>query len=390
MIEDLGADLDAPSFELLEALVAAAGGSDDVAEIERVNDLLVAEWESIGFTVQRHPIEGRADLLVAELRVGDASADDADRVAATIVGHSDTVWPVETIGTWSFAEDPATGTLSGPGIGDMKAGLVIAGLAARRIADGCTAPGLLRIVLIPDEEVGSVGSLPIIERLARATDLCIGLEAGKPGDGFVASRGAVGAMRVQLRGVPVHVTEPGGINAVTALLPLAAEVAALTGPDVLVSVCRIRAGEARQITAAEAWFEVDLRAARADDLLAVVDRIRALAADVDPAVGAVVHGGMTRPELALDRSTRPMAMLAELDEAREPGRAPAVGIRERGGSDASFFAAAGVDTLDGFGAICWDNCARGERVLAASIPDRATRMAELAIAWIDRGMRSGR
>lgn len=390
MIEDLGRDLDAPSLELLEALVAAAGGSDDVAEIERVNALLVAEWESIGFDVQRHPVEGRADLLVAELRVGAAVTGDAGRVAVTIVGHSDTVWPVETIGTWSFAEDPGAGMLSGPGIGDMKSGLVIAGLAARRIAEECTAPGLVRILLIPDEEVGSVGSLPIIERLAGETDLCIGLEAGKPGDGFVASRGAVGAMRVQFRGVPAHVTEPGGVNAVTALLPLAAEVAALTGPDVLVSVCRIRAGEARQITAADAWFEVDLRAADADDLLTVVDRIHALAAAVDPAVGVEVHGGMTRPELADDRSARPMALLAELDERREPGRAPAVGIRERGGSDASFFAAAGIDTLDGFGAICWDNCARGERVLAASIPDRANRMAELAIAWIDRGMRSGR
>ena len=374
---------------LLEALVGATGGSDDIAEIERVNDLVTAEWEAIGFRVHRHPIPGRAALLIAELRVG-ADAPDAERVAVTIVGHSDTVWPVETVGDWAFAEDAASGMLSGPGIGDMKAGLVIAGLTARLIAEHASKPGLLRILLIPDEEVGSVGSLPIIEQVAASTDLCIGLEAGKPGDGFVAFRGAVGAMRIQLQGVPVHVTEPGGVNAVSALLPLAAEVAALSSPEVLVSVCRIRAGEARQITAADAWFEVDLRADRATDLRAAVDRIRGLAADVDPAVAVEVHGGMTRPELADERSARPLAMLAALDEVREPSRASAIGIRERGGSDASFFAAAGVDTLDGFGAICWDNCARGERVLASSLPDRAVRMAELAIAWIDRGMRRAR
>jgi glutamate carboxypeptidase len=381
--------LDAPALDLLKALVDATGGSDDIAEIERVNTLLEAEWRSIGFGVQRHPVQGRADLLIAELRVG-AEAPDADRVAVTVVGHSDTVWPVETVGDWSHSEDAASGILSGPGIGDMKAGLVIAGLAARMVAEGCSAPGLLRLLLIPDEEVGSVGSLPIIERVAASTDLCIGLEAGKPGDGFVASRGAVGAMRIEVRGVPVHVTEPGGVNAVSAVLPLATAVAALSGPEVLVSVCRIRAGEARQITAAEGWFEVDLRAESADDLLAVVDRIRALAAAVDPAFSVEVHGGMTRPQLADERSARPMALLAELDQVREPGRPPATGIRERGGSDASFFAAAGVDTLDGFGAICWDNCGRGERVLASSLPDRAVRMAELAIAWIDGGMRGDR
>ena len=382
-------NLDRTTLELLESLVGATGGSDDIAEIECVNGLLEAEWTAIGFEIVRHPIPGRADLVVAELRVG-SDAPDADRVAVTIVGHSDTVWPVGTVGDWSYAEDAASGMLSGPGIGDMKAGLVVAGLAARMIADSCSAPGLLRILLIPDEEVGSVGSLPIIERVAGMTDLCIGLEAGKPGDQFVAFRGAVGAMRIDLHGVPAHVTEPGGVNAVTALLPLATEVAALSGPEVLVSVCRIRAGEARQITAADGWFEIDLRADRAADLLAVVERIRSRAAAVDPTVRVEVHGGMTRPELAVERSARPLALLAELDEARNPGGARAIGIRERGGSDASFFAAAGVDTLDGFGPICWDNCARGERVLASSLPDRAVRMAELAIAWIDGGMRRQR
>lgn len=384
----LSGELGPETRALLAALVAARGGSDDLEAIEEVNALLESWWAGLGFAVSRHPVEGRADLLVAEAQVGP-EADDDGRVVVTIVGHSDTVWPAAFEPEWQLAENPADGTMSGPGIGDMKAGLVIAGLAAQAVARDCRAPGLVRLVVVPDEEVGSVGSRALLERLAADTDLCLGLEAGKPPDEFVAARGAVGAMRVSAAGVPAHVTEPGGVNALEALLPLAAFAASLSRPGLLVSVCRLVAGEARQITAADGWFEVDLRAERAADLLEAVEAVRAAAAGLDHPAEITVTGGMTRPALAPERSEAPLALLAEIDAARAPDSPAPVGIVERGGSDASFFADAGVPTLDGFGAICWDNCARGERILTASIPDRAERMAALATAWIEGGRRRG-
>lgn len=386
--------LDPGVRDVLGPLVSAAGGSDDTRETNAVNAIL-GEWlGGLGFDIVRHAVPGRADLLVAELTVGEPqrSRSDAEPTEVTIVGHSDTVWPAGFDPEWVFHEDADAGLISGPGVGDMKAGLVIAGLAARRAADACTAPGVIRIMVVPDEEVGSVGSLPWIEHYIGRTDLCIGLEAGKPGDGFVGSRGAVGAMRVTATGNAVHVTEPGGINALEALVPLAGVVQSLSSDAALISVCRFHAGSSRQIAADHGHFEIDLRADRADDLLAAVSRIRdaAHAADETFAGGIEVSGGMTRPAFPPEASLEPWHMLAEVD-ARRPARgAAAHRVHERGGSDASFFAAAGVPTLDGFGAVCWDNCARGERVETASIADRAERMASLVTTWIDEGKRRSR
>jgi glutamate carboxypeptidase len=370
-----------PVIGVLERLVNAVGGSYDVAEIETVNTILEDWLPGLGLRVERHPIAGHADLLVAEIATGSGDAP----VTVTLVGHSDTVWPAGSEPGWRFEEDTAAGMLSGPGVGDMKASLVIAGMAAGQAADLASGSGLIRLVVVPDEEVGSVASRGLIERFADDSDLCIGLEAGKPGDGFVGSRGAVGAMRISATGRAVHVTEPGGINVLDVLMPLAAQVQALSSGHVLVSVCRFDAGTSRQIAAGSGFFEIDLRADRAEDLVATVDTIRAAADEAAAAFAGTVDvgGGMTRPALPIEASREPWRMLGAIDESLAHPAAHAV--HERGGSDASFFAAAGVPTLDGFGAVCWDNCARGERIQMSSVHDRADRMARLIAAWIDAG-----
>lgn len=384
--------------DVLRPLVAAVGGSDDIHETSAVNAILEKWFDELGFDLVRHSVPGRADLLVAELAVGPAGGEIAP-IEVTVIGHSDTVWPAGFDPEWVFTEDPEAGLVSGPGVGDMKAGLVIAGLAARTAARLCTAPGLIRVMVIPDEEVGSLGSLPWIEQYVGRTDLCIGLEAGKPGDGFVGSRGAVGAMRVTATGVAAHVTEPGGINALDALVPLAAGVQSLAGDAALISVCRFHGGYSRQVVADHGYFEIDLRADHAEGMRAAVADVREAArrAALGFAGGIEVSGGMTRPAFPPQASREPWRVLEEIDAARaRAAGAPHTAsstthqVHERGGSDASFFAAAGVPTLDGFGAICWDNCARGERVETASIADRAERMAALAATWINDGRRRSR
>jgi glutamate carboxypeptidase len=96
-----------------------------------------------------------------------------------------------------------------------------------------------------------------------------------------------------------------------------------------------------------------------------------------------VRGGWTRPPFEEDRSARLLAL------AR--GRAAQLGIplvaeRSRGGSDASFAAALGVETLDGLGPICHDSCAREERIEISSLVDRGALLAGLVLdVFSDRG-----
>ncbi len=379
---------DSGAPELLARLVALAAGSYDVAEIQAVNELLTQWYERCGFQVRRLPVEGRGDLLLAERRTGRPGSPEGRRV--TIVGHSDTVWPIGSV------RDPrlsvvASGTRwAGPGIGDMKAALLLAAeaavIAAAQLLD---APaGLVRILVVPDEEVGSVGSAAEIARVAAQTDLCIGLEAGKPTGAFVTSRGAVGAMRLDVEGVAAHVTEPGGVNAVETLVDVLTRVRGLALGGAQISITQLGGGTARQISAAKASAWIDLRANTATEMSAAVEAItsaaRAVQRNSDAIVG--ITGGQTRPAFPLEASGLPWAFLEGFDRL-EARPWPPTAVHERGGSDASTFAAAGVPTIDGFGPICFDNCGPDESISVASLAPRRSLMAALIAEWSRHGAR---
>src|SRR5699024_10784908 len=84
---------------LIKELVAATGGSYDVAVIESVNTTLENWLASIGWEVSRIAVDDRADLLVAELHIG---ASPAHGPVVTLLGHSDTVWPSGSVDDWNL------------------------------------------------------------------------------------------------------------------------------------------------------------------------------------------------------------------------------------------------------------------------------------------------
>ncbi len=110
---------------------------------------------------------------------------------------------------------------------------------------------------------------------------------------------------------------------------------------------------------------------------ALLGRVRAVVGSAGrEGVEVSLRGGFTRPPLEEDRSRRLFALArARADELG----IPLVAERSRGGSDASFAAALGVETLDGLGPICHDSCARGERIEIPSLVDRGALLAGLVL-----------
>ena len=93
---------------------------------------------------------------------------------------------------WPYSANDRYAT--GPGVGDMKGGLVMAIFALRQIFAACfDALESIRFFIVPDEELGSIHSRPRIEEAAREADYALVLEPGRPGGGIVTARGAVGA-----------------------------------------------------------------------------------------------------------------------------------------------------------------------------------------------------
>ncbi len=351
-----------------EALARVDSGTDDRAGVARVAAMSGELLRSHGFTLAPRDEGG----LAATLTLGDGPR-------LLIVGHADTVWPAGTAARWPV--ESRAGMLSGPGVGDMKSCVVMAAhaVSAARHA-GLEGVGAIEVLIVPDEEHGSVASRCWIEDRARGTAACLGLEAGWPGGGVVVARGAVGALRVCAQGRSAHAAghEDRGASAVAALAPLVGTLEGLSRPldAALVSVGVFRGGVARQVVPDEAELLVDLRAPDAAAADALLGRVRtavmAAGGDAGGEVRVWLEGGITRP--AFPRAASDALWSLARARARDL-EIPIEPVTSRGGSDASFAAACGVPTLDGLGPICHDSCARGERIEIGSLAERAALMA---------------
>jgi glutamate carboxypeptidase len=349
-------------------LVAVDSGSHDPAGVDTVGDLVAGYLGELRFAVTRHAVPGRGHLLDAVLTL------DRPGPRVLLLGHADTVWPAGTAAQWPLTSD--AGQLRGPAVGDMKCALAMA-VSAIEIALAVGVAGQLRYLLIPDEELGSVGSRPLIEAAAREADVCLTLEAGQTGGGVITSRGAVGAVVVTATGRTAHCTEPGGASALRTLAPLVAVLEGLSDPanGMLCSVGILRSGTARQVIPGDGELHADLRAPDDATALALLARVEeCVTAAATDGVRLSLEGGLTRPALAPARSA-PVYALAE-QVTREAGR-PVRPIAEKGGSDAGFVAALGIPTLDGLGPVATEQCSRREAVEIASIVPRTALLAAL-------------
>ena len=277
-----------------------------------------------------------------------------------ILGHHDTVFPLGTLAERPFTH--ADGKLLGPGVFDMKTGIV---QAIHAIAELDDASGV-EMLFTSDEEVGSGSSRALLEERAVACGNVLVLEPSADGGAVKTGRKGTGSFEVIVRGRASHAgLEPEkGVNslieAAHQVLAIAAFGDASEGTTVTPTVAK--AGTADNVVPAETRIKVDVRVTGAAEKERVEAAMAALV-PVDPAATIEVHGAIGRPPMPETAS----ATLFPLAESARPGlRGVAVG----GGSDGNFTAALGVPTLDGLGAVGGGAHADHEWVDAATLPDR--------------------
>ena len=362
----------------VEQLVKIEAGSYDAAQVAKVGETLGARWKSLGFTEKQQPLAGFAPQRSFHLK-------GAGKGKLVILGHADTVWPAGSQTDWGFSED---GTFAyGPGVGDMKGGLAMAWFAVDALIKAKKAlPAELVMVLVPDEEIGSVGSRRWIEDCVRDADNVLVLEPTRPGGGVVVGRRAVGAIKAWYTGRSAHaaVNAAEGASALRAACRAVLALEKLTdlSRERVVNVGILKSGAARQVVPHEAEMHVDLRAAYAEEIPKLEADVRSIIADTsDPRVTVKVEGGWSRP-LFPETSGRALFALAE-GFAKEIG-APIRAVVSSGGSDGSFAGALGRPTLDGLGPICHDTCSRREKIEIASLAQRGAIFGALIAALSSR------
>jgi glutamate carboxypeptidase len=292
-----------------------------------------------------------------------------------IVGHHDTVFPAGTVAQRPFAV--ADGKATGPGVFDMKAGIVQA-LYGLSLLDDLSH---VEVLLTADEEVGSGSSRALIEERALACGAVLVLEPSADGGALKTGRKGTGTFEIVVHGRASHAgLEPEkGINA---LVEAAAQVLRIdefgdpaTGTTVTPTLAR--AGTADNVVPAEARLTVDVRVVEPGEK----ERVETLMAGLAPTVAGArieVSGGIGRPPMHESASATLFPVAQQV--AQRLGLGHLDGVAVGGGSDGNFTAAIGVATLDGLGAVGAGAHADHEYVLVDTIADRAALLAGIVQA----------
>jgi glutamate carboxypeptidase len=298
-----------------------------------------------------------------------------------VLGHADTVWPLGTLVTMPFKQ--ARGRLWGPGVLDMKAGLVFFAFAMRLLRELNVAVGRKVILQInADEETGSESSRALTEAIARQSAAVLVLEPGTGLEGKVkTARKGVGDYRITVRGQAAHagLDFEKGANAVLEMARQVERVAGFTrlNRGVTVSPGVIRGGTRSNVVPAVCNVEIDVRAPRAADARYLERQFAALE-PFDKRCRIEVTGGLNRPPM--ERSAGARKLFAT---ARKLAVELGVELEDSasgGGSDGNFTAALGVPTLDGLGAVGEGAHAQHESILIHRIADRTALLAKLVAA----------
>jgi glutamate carboxypeptidase len=373
VLDDRFRDLVPEAVCLLKTLVECESHSLDKAGVDDLASLLAGEFELRGAAVRLLDCRSRGNALRADIGCSEAAP-------VLLLGHLDTVWPRGTTTRRPFRVE--AGRAFGPGVFDMKAGLLLCLLVCDAVESRWVQVRRpIRFLFTADEELGTETG---IEHLRTAADGCAAvlcLEPPLPGGAAKTSRKGVGVFRIRVRGLAAHagVNHERGANAIVELSRQLVHLQEMTdySRGTTLSVGTVRGGLAANVVPDEAEASVDFRVSSLEDADVLVRAAKTLQ-PVDRRCTIEVEGGLERPPLVRNAS-----VIALFETARSAALESGFVLKEGstgGGSDGSFTAAMGIPTLDGLGVEGDGAHAEHEHVLIEDIPRRAAFLARTVAA----------
>jgi glutamate carboxypeptidase len=332
---------------------------------------LAQRFESLGGRVKIHRQPKAGNHLQVDF------AGPRGRNPILLLGHYDTVYNLGTLKTMPWREDK--GKLCGPGVFDMKGGIIqimFALRALREVKGGPPRP--VKVWLVSDEEEGSDSSRSLTEKLASQCDAVFVCEPAGPGGALKTARKGVGGFLIKVTGQASH----SGLDfekGQSAILELSHQIQAVSHltdlkRGITLNVGVIRGGTRTNVVAAEAVAEVDLRIARKSDGPVMERKVKSLR-PVNKKCSLHIEGGINRPPL--ERTEQVAALFQTAQKIALDLGFPLNEIAVGGGSDGNFTGGLGIPTLDGLGAVGDGAHATHEFVLASELPRRAALLAGL-------------
>ncbi|MFF0270509.1 M20 family metallopeptidase [Kribbella sp. NPDC004536] len=356
-------------IERLREYVGAETPTGDAAALNAFADRLARRYAELGATVRRdrHPT---GDHLIA---------DFPGRAAAPLLflTHHDTVWPVGQLdGAMPWRE--ADGIIHGPGVFDMKGGLVVLETALEQVAGRDHRP--LRIVVVADEEVGSPSARELVTAEAKGVYAAFGFEPPHPNGDLKTSRWGSTRVRIEVTGREAHAAlDPdSGVSAIDELVDqlIAVRRVVAAHDNVLCNVGTIAGGGRTNVVPGSAAADIGFRFVDPATEDAVLATVRALepVRDARLSVQVLSNRPAWQPSAATDELLAKVAAAGQ-SVGQRIGGAPASGA-----ADTNLTGWLGVPTLDGLGPVGKGAHAVHEQVIAATLAERAALVAAVITA----------
>lgn len=314
------ADREGEMLSLLETLVNMDSFSHDGVDVDRMGEV-VADWmRGIGFEAQvmpRPPVPADEPWMESLGHVVRASSHPLSAgPGVALIGHMDTVFPAGTAAARPFRVDSATGRATGPGVLDMKGGLVLNMFVARALRELGLMDVPLTLTFSADEELGSPTGTRVLGPLLNGAHAVLCPEPGYPGGGVSAQRKGSGHMLLEIEGRAAHAGRNYADGA-SAIIELAHKILAFNehldlDRDMTVNVGLIKGGISANSVAPRANARIHLTFRTLEDGKALVDAIRKdVARSVVPGTKSRVSGGIRLYPLTRTPGVEKLWKLAE-------------------------------------------------------------------------------
>ncbi|WP_240788673.1 M20 family metallopeptidase [Ramlibacter henchirensis] len=357
-------------LELLEAAVNIDSGSSHKPGADRMASLMESFLRDAGLATQRHPLADHGDCVSATL-AGRAGAPHV-----LLLGHMDTVFPVGTAQRRPFRID---GDMAyGPGVADMKAGLVMHAFVARALVELAPEAAPIRVLFTGDEEVASPSSRQITIEKARGARAVFNAEPGRPSGNVVTGRKGAFFIDFEVKGVAAHagVAPEKGASAIEALARKVVELHELNDRSLGLSanVGTVRGGMTVNTVADHAQAQLDVRYPGNVDHQELREKILRIICreSVCNTHAHVTHEGIFLPLVASEAGQR---LLAKYQESAKKLDMKVDGEFTGGSADSGLTASVGAPTLCATGPVGGDVHTDREWLRVDSIVPRAQALA---------------
>ncbi|MET9274678.1 M20/M25/M40 family metallo-hydrolase [Kribbella sp. NPDC003557] len=349
------------SIERLREYVGTETPTGDAAALDAFADRLAQRYAELGGTVRRVPAP-TGDHLVADFpgRAGEAPL--------LFLAHHDTVWPIGQLRD-AMPWREADGIIHGPGVFDMKGGLVVLETALEQVAGRDHRP--LRVVVVADEEIGSPSARELVTAEAAGVYAAFGFEPPHPNGDLKTSRWGSTRVRIQVTGREAHAAlDPSsGVSAIDELVDqLVAVRRIVAGHDhVLCNVGTIAGGGRTNVVPGSASADIGFRFVDPSTEESVLQAVATLqpVRDAQLTVRVMSNRPAWQPSPATDE------LLAKVAAAGRSVGQEVGGAAASGAADTNLTGWLGIPTLDGLGPLGKGAHAVHEQIIAATLAERA-------------------